>query len=537
MKTDKYKVAMYIRLSKEDDNEKDESNSIINQRELLKSFMRSKEELNKADLLEFSDDGYSGTNFERPGFTKLLEQVKTGKINCIIVKDFSRFGRNYIELGNYLEQVFPFLGIRFISINDGYDSNIYNGSVAGLDVAFKNLIYDLYSKDLSSKVSSALKTKKTKGQFVGAVAAYGYTKSSATKNKLEKDEEAAVVVKRIFDMADQGMGRTEIAKILNSEQVPSPSSYLRNMNKNQMWKTLNNETYWSAKAITRILKNITYTGSVVNGKYAVREIGSTSKKLISKEKWIIVDDMHVPIVSKEIFDRVQLTFQGDFTTQRVGENKFLLTGKAICGHCNHSMERRFGRNQGNPYYQCGYHRFVPDNTCSLDHISVHSLEETVLISIQNQARLANQASKIITNKIKDYSAGKYIIQLQKIDKTLEELQFSKVKLYEDFVLKLISKMDYMQRREEVNRQMEELNNSKVSIEGEISIREDGDRSNKYVEEFGKFEYIDELTKDVVDNLLDKILVYDKEHIEIVWNYLDDYEKVLNALAIKYEHID
>jgi len=199
-------LAEYIRLSQEDENQ-GESNSIRNQRELLNAFVESSPDLSQYEVVEFCDDGYSGTNFDRPGVKSLLDEVRAGNIQCIIVKDLSRFGRNYIDIGDYLEQIFPFLGVRFISVNDHFDSNDFDGTTGGLDVGFRNLIYSLYSKDLSQKVRSAKKTRMEKGEFIGSHAPYGYAKSSENRKKLVVDEKAAAVVRRIFAMANEGKNK------------------------------------------------------------------------------------------------------------------------------------------------------------------------------------------------------------------------------------------------------------------------------------------------------------------------------------------
>lgn len=208
---DNYNIGIYLRVSKEDEESEIESNSIKNQRELISHFVKERDEFNACKLVEFLDDGYSGRNFERPEIQKLLRGVKKKEIQCIIVKDFSRFGRNYIEIGDYLEQIFPFLGVRFISINDNYDSEKADGMQKGLDLAIRNLIYDLYSKDLSKKILSSLEIKKVKGDFLGTSAPYGYKKDKNKKNRLVIDKEAAKIVTKIFELSIEGKKRKEIA--------------------------------------------------------------------------------------------------------------------------------------------------------------------------------------------------------------------------------------------------------------------------------------------------------------------------------------
>ena len=232
-------LALYIRLSLADEETKsgiqDESDSITNQRNFIQKFIQNNEELAGFRQKEFYDDGYSGKNFDRPGFQKLLEMCRKGEINCIIVKDFSRLGRNYVEVGNLIEQVFPFLGIRVLSINDHYDSSRLNGMTGGMDIAFKNLVYNLYSKDLSQKVKSAVTTRMKKGEYCAPFALFGYCKSKEDIHKLEIDPEAAEIVRRIFLMVIDGIQRQAIANRLNSEGVPTPAVYKQRKGCSRDW--------------------------------------------------------------------------------------------------------------------------------------------------------------------------------------------------------------------------------------------------------------------------------------------------------------
>jgi DNA invertase Pin-like site-specific DNA recombinase len=228
----KWVIGKYIRLSQADRDlmkkeNKSESESVSHQKALIQNYISCDAELCGCAQYEFYDDGYSGTNFERPSFERLLEKIKKGEINCVIVKDFSRFGRDYIELGDYLERIFPFLGVRFISINDHYDSQDYKGTTGGLDVVMKNIVYDYYSKDLSVKVKTAKYQKMKQGKYLGGHVPYGLMKDPDDKHKLIIDPEAAAVVREIFDMAIAKMRLIDMARILNERGVESPGQYYR----------------------------------------------------------------------------------------------------------------------------------------------------------------------------------------------------------------------------------------------------------------------------------------------------------------------
>ena len=253
-----YQIAIYMRLSKED-NKEQESNSITTQRILLQKFVA--EHFSNYQIMEFCDDGYTGTNFERPEIQKLLQMAKELKINCIIVKDFSRFARDYIELGSYLEQIFPFLGVRFISINDNYDSEKYHGTLADIDINFKNLLYDLYSKDLSQKVKTALSVKKESEQYVSSNSPFGYEKDPKDRHQLKIVKEEAVVVKRIFDLTMQGYTSGKIAKLLK-EGIKTPIEF--KIAKGATSRIPKGERFfWTKSTICSILSNQIYIGHIV----------------------------------------------------------------------------------------------------------------------------------------------------------------------------------------------------------------------------------------------------------------------------------
>lgn len=302
-----YITALYLRVSDEDDNlsESCESESISGQRLLLQDFVSRHRELSCGSIIELVDDGFSGTNFDRPGIKKLLELAKAHQINCIIVKDFSRFGRNYLEVGNYLEQIFPFLGIRFLSVNDHFDSFENMGAAGAIEVGFKNIIHEAYSKDLSEKIKSVRRLKANQGKFVTAFAPYGYRKADGSKNQLVIDEECAAVVRRIFALSLNGMGITAIARLLNKEGVPSPLMVRTKRNEKFQCNCCKEPAHWTAGTVSRILSDQRYTGDAVYGKIVPEETGSRKGVRIPQENWIIVPDAHPGIIERKNFMKVQ----------------------------------------------------------------------------------------------------------------------------------------------------------------------------------------------------------------------------------------
>lgn len=301
-KKEKIRIAAYMRLSKEDGVSGRESNSITVQRVLIKNYVYT--HFSSCEVKEYVDDGFSGTNFRRPGVQRLLEDARKKKIDCIVVKDLSRFGRDYIETGAYIEQIFPFLGVRVISINDRYDSGDYPGGIAGLDVEFKTLLYDLYSRDLSHKVKTSLQAKKESGQYVSANAPFGYEKAPDDRHMLIVKEDEAEIVQRIFSMALAGWGPSLIAHKLNSDKIPSP--ILFKMRKGTMArKPKNGEFLWSGSTVWRILHNPVYIGDWEYGKTERKEVGGRNV-LKSRREWSVIKNHHTPVIEREDFEKAQL---------------------------------------------------------------------------------------------------------------------------------------------------------------------------------------------------------------------------------------
>lgn len=379
----KYQIAMYIRLSKEDDKVKEESNSITMQRILLQNYVA--ENFADYELLEFCDDGYTGTNFRRPGMQEMLERIRNSEINCVVVKDFSRFARDYIELGSYLEQIFPFLGVRFISVNDNYDSNDYQGSIADIDMNFKNLLYDLYSKDLSGKVRSSLAIKKERGQYVSANSPFGYEKDPEDRHALLVAEDEAEVVRRIFSLTVEGYTVNEIAKRFNETGVKTPIEF--KIEKGKTSRVPKGERFlWSSSTIYQILRNEIYIGNIVQKKYAKDFVGGKNH-LKPREDWLVTYNHHEPIIDRGVFDKVQKRRGKKKTSQR--HQAHPLVGKVVCGCCKKNLRYRTGLN---PYFTCSGRYSNAMENC-VNKVNAMFLEQYVLFEMQHKL-------------VADYGAGK-----------------------------------------------------------------------------------------------------------------------------------
>lgn len=305
------KIAGYYRLSVEDDGEKPESSSIANQRRLIKSYVRQDAELSQYPYCEFFDDGYSGTTMERPGMGKLLAAVKRGELYAVIVKDISRFSRDYIDLGTYMERIFPLLGIRFIAVLDHYDSkdkkNLWHA--AGMDIACKGLLADFYCKDVSAKVKSALEARRRMGKYAVGNTPFGYAKAADDKYQLVIVPQEAETIRYIFGLAAAGSTLTQICQRLNRERIPTPQQY-KALRREQAGTQLQlPEKRWQAGMVRSILTNESYIGNMVYGKTKQAAVGSKKKLCKPKEEWKIFEAHHEAIVDRELFDALQTRFQ------------------------------------------------------------------------------------------------------------------------------------------------------------------------------------------------------------------------------------
>lgn len=367
------RIAVYMRLSKTDEKVQEESNSISMQRILIRKYIASY--FADCQVMEYQDDGFSGTNFNRPGVQRLLEDAKNERFDCVVVKDFSRFGRDYMEVGNYLEQIFPFLGIRFISINDHFDSASVQGNSFDLDVNFKNLLYDLYSKDLSQKIKTSLWARKESGKYVSASAPFGYEKAMDDRHMLVICEDEAAVVREIFSLALQGVTSSGTAKKLNRDKVPAPMEFKIRKGKSSR-KPKGDRFYWSSSAICSILRNPVYAGDLEYGKTEKEQVGGRNI-LKAKADWKIIRDHHAPIIAREDFEKVQKG-RGISIRKGTGGNQHPFIGRAVCGCCKCNLRIRDGLN---PYFNC-HNRYVNGRKNCVNKINAMFLEQVVLFRLE-----------------------------------------------------------------------------------------------------------------------------------------------------------
>lgn len=435
------KLALYLRLSV-DEYGKDESNSIINQRYLLNHFLDSTPEFKRFQREGFVDDGFSGASLKRPAFQRLIADVKTGQIKCILVKDLSRFMRDYLELGNYLENIFPFLGVRFIALNDQYDSLTSENNGVEIDIPFRNLLNDFYTKDVSKKVKSVMNTMKRSGKNMSWLPPFGYIKDPNNRFKIIIDDVAAPIVKRIFSLSIEGMGDQRIARLLNDEQTITPAERKMQVSQARYQKSiiLTNEqrrNIWTKNTVRQILVNEAYKGTYL---FNTRTTINGKQVKQPEEKWERIEHNHEAIVTSEEFEQAQIarTSRISGKTGQVVEKSSptLLKGLVFCEHCNHRLPS-FKNHNGQRYFYCLYCKSqgVSIVSCRMDKI-----EQAIFKSLKNQLRSPSfKISKtVITSNIKKIKAQKvacfqdykengmsredYIDKKQKLDKMIVDLE-------------------------------------------------------------------------------------------------------------------
>lgn len=523
-----FTVAIYIRLSRED-GDKEESDSVGNQRKLLTEYVAKKEDFILYDV--YVDDGYSGTNFNRPSFQRMIVDIEDGKVNCVVVKDLSRFGRDYIDTGRYLERYFPELGVRFISVTDSIDSMKQSYDML---LPIKNIFNEQYARDISKKIQATVKSKQKAGEFIGAFTSYGYKKSPVDKNKLVIDDYAADVVRRIFSLYIQGYGKQKIAKLLNTEGVLCPAEYKKVNGENyKNCNRLESTTYWSYSTINSILHREMYVGNMVQGTKHQR-MRSKQKKM-PKEEWIVVENTHEPIIDKATWEKAQALLQKRTRELDLETNKNIFAGFVKCGDCGRAMAKNMWRRaDGSKTYSlyCGTYKRNGKQYCTPHTLPMEVLENIVLgdlkaivDSIDNLKELV-QSQSFTASKVKR-TADK---ELSKIKVELERVKRLKKSIYEDYREELISKEeflsyreDYLKKEELYSKQMETLEEKKKD-----NVTEDVFET-PWLKRLLELKDIEALDRDIVVEMISEIKVYENRKIKITYNFGNELEHLFSSV--------
>ena len=515
-----YLVGCYERLSRED-GDKPESDSIANQHNFNEDFCAGQNGF--CIVKHYVDDGYTGTNFQRPGFLKLVADIEAGHINCVVVKDLSRFGRDYIDMGFYLERFFPNKDVRFIAINDHVDS--LKGPY-DMMLPLKNVFNTQYAKDISDKVRSSFKAKQHRGEFVGAFAGYGYLKDPENHNHLVVDPVAAKVVQRIFTMAAAGLGQVRIAKTLNDEHIPCPSAYKKLMGmKYTNSHKLEGTTYWTYATIHRMLQNEMYLGNMVQAR-SVRHAMHGKAKKAARENWTVVSGTHEAIISRELWDAVQAQVAKNSRQLDFQSNVGLFAGFLKCADCGRAMSKTTRADRIT--YSCGsYHRYGK-TVCSPHYIAQADLE-TILLTDLNRIIDAVADLKQLAEENRDTAtaATPRIHEENRLRSALERIRRLKKSAYEDYRDQILSKDEFLRYKADYDAQEQTLQQQIDSCtEPDPPVL-----TQPWVDKLLTLGHLTELDRMTLAQTVKEIRIYEEKHIEITYLFSRELDILLSEYLI------
>lgn len=532
----KFYIAMYLRLSRDDSVKaepgghgasKAESNSIGSQRELIRSFLNGQEDMELYD--SYVDDGFSGSNFNRPEFKRMMGDIEAGRVNCVVVKDLSRFGRDYIETGRYLEKIFPALGVRFIALTDHYDSLSADTGERQIVLPVKNFINDSYCRDISTKVKSQLAVKRKSGQCLSPFAVYGYRKSPEDRNRLAVDEYAAEIVRRIFWWKIEGMAVSAIAEELNRLHIQSPSEYKRSLGLNYRGGFATGAgSRWGSSSVKRILTDEVYLGHMLQGK--TEKINYKVKKSIEKprEEWVRVENTHEPIISESDFETVQNLLKTDGRISPESRSVSPFMGLLFCGDCGEQMIRRTVKYKdfGKVYYICSTKN--RGEGCSR-----HSIEENVLKDLVGTAvrRYANDflAQEKLFEQAREKEMNTEAVagcerELARLKEEQDKYYGLCAGLYEDLVRNVVTKEEFERLHREFRGKAEEISKAQEQQQGLIKkMLLSGAASAGRLAKFRDSLQLEEIDRHTLTSLVKRIAVYEGKRMEIEFYFQDEYQ--------------
>lgn len=545
-----YRTAVYVRLSVED-SKKTDCDTIENQLSLVRSYVEDKPYLRLT--AEYIDNGVSGTRFDRPEFMRMIADMRAGEIDCIVVKDLSRLGRNYLEAGDYLEKIFPFFGVRFIAVTDGYDSLNTGVTDAGLIMPLKNLINEAYAKDLSKKISTALDVKRRQGKFIGSWAAYGYRKSSEDKNQLIVDREVSHVVERIFKCKAQGMGNASIARMLNEEGIASPMRYKyeKGLTKNERYADIP----WNGGTIAKMIANPVYIGDMEQGIQKKAMYLGLKKQRIKKEDRFYVSRTHEPVVNRELFDKVQELIEDRKKKYFAGREKYRSIEKKkskfdnilFCSDCGGRLKLFRQAYVHNETVKVYYNYICPNSEaygrefCKKKRIKMQDLEETVEAALRVHMKLFFDTRELLQmlNRMVQEKQIKtvYRQQMTEIKNRLERVQFMNRGLYNDYTDGLLNERDYLFAKQNYVKEAENLT-QKLSELTVLQTTYDtgyagGQDIAKVMEQYADFK---ELTTEITHALISRIIFWGKDRIQIEYTFDDELKALMELMESRKEEI-
>lgn len=522
-----WSVDIYVRASREDeDKSKEQSETITNQIILLTDFVNSRPDMRLHEVRK--DDGISGVTFDRPGFNALMDDVRSGAADCVVVKDLSRLGRDYIETGKLIEEIFPFMGVRFVAVNDNYDSMGDRSASDDIVLPFKNLVNDSYARDISIKVRSSKATKRKNGDFVGPFAAYGYRKDQENKNQLVIDEDAAEIVRLIFSWKLDGMSAQGISDRLNDEGVLSPMEYKLSIGLNFKTQFKAHKTAkWSAVAVFRILKNELYIGTLIQGKVTTPNYKVKARVERPPEQWNRVEHAHDPIISPVVFARVQYLLSLDTRAAPNRDNVYLFSGLLSCSDCGQTMVRHPIKTGGKEYvyYVCATAKY--ESKCGNHNIREDSLTEAVLAAVQARIRLVVDIEGMLHYldglPLQQAETAKLQAQFAKKQEEIERYKRLKLSLLERLEDGILSKKEFVEFKAVYTSRCEDAERAVAGLQAQIDGIVAGTSGKfKWIEHFKEYENLTELTRKVVVSLIQKIEVYQGRRIRIQFYHESEF---------------
>ena len=533
-----WRTALYARLSVEDNGK--EADSIENQIALLESYISGCPDLSRVEL--FADNGYTGTNFHRPEFNRMMEAVQSGVIDCIVVKDLSRLGRNYIETSQFIEKICPFYGLRFIAVNDGFDTATVTDT-AQMSMALSNIVNDYYAKDISRKVTSALQTKMERGDYIGNYAPHGYCKDPENKNHLVIDPETAPVIRQIFQWRAEGISYMGINRRLNEAGIPSPGQYRLEhgieTNNNRKGRSV----LWNKHMVTEILKNIVYIGHLAQKKGSQCLYAGIPYHITGEDEWIVVEHTHEPIISKELFEAVQKINRESAERSRANSGKYaylpreknIFGKKLTCAECGAVMKlhRSFSTKRDKAYFtfKCPTYAEHGSKGCSDVKKRKADLDVTVFSFIKAQMAvfidMEHTLQSLLAAKTGSVEQGRTRSKRRLLQQKLENKKSILSGLYVDYKEGLLSRQDYLFTRERIDSAIHE-------IEAELAEQESSKTRGlltgemKWKHMVQKYQNAAELSQEMVEAFVETIKLHKDGSLEIKLNYMDEFAALIDA---------
>ena len=531
----RWKMGGYIRLSKEDLKKaregKDDSNSVKNQRDLLNDFYRKHIDEFES-MAEYVDDGHTGTDADRESFQRLLADVMSGRINCVIVKDLSRFARNYSDAGSLIDNLFVQMGVRFISLAENVDSYRDPDSVSSIIVPITNVMNDQYCYQTSKKIRQVFDYKRRNGQYIGSFAPYGYIKDPKDKHQLIVDEEAAEIVKQIYSLCLQGTTKRHISFYLNEHGVPSPTAYRRA--KGLPVSSTADDPMWGDRVIWNILTNPIYTGDLVQGRRRVKSYKVHEIEAVPEEEWVTVPDTHEAIIDKESFEKVQGLLKRDTRSAPRSRELHLFSGFLRCADCGKAITR--SQSGKNIYYACSTYKNRSRLACSMHSIKHNRLEAAVLFAIQQQVHLAVSYSELVARinsaPIKKSQSFRLDDLISSKERELAKVTRYKQSLYQDWKDGEITQQEYRTMKADYEQQSQRLSDILVRLTAERAELANGvDQEHPALVAFMRFENIDSLSREILIELIDHIKVYENGNISVRFKFADELRKIAEYIEI------